>query len=416
MKLKVFHPTGILTGKISYGGSKSISNRVLVIQHLCNDDFTIENLSNSDDTKSLVNILNNISDVNDVHHAGTTFRFLTSLLAIKDGDQILTGSDRMKERPIGPLVDALIELGCNIEYIDKEGFPPLKIKSPNSTIGNKVSIDGGVSSQYLSSLLLVAPTLPNGLSLTILGDLVSKPYLDMTLSIMAYFGIKYEWNDQTIKISSQEYIAKDFYVESDWSSASYYFSFAAFSKSAKIKISGLKNESLQADAQIKEIAKYFGVNYHFDEDLVITKNEGAPIASFFEFDFISCPDIAQTVFVMCGGLDVNGLFSGLQTLKIKETDRISASANELNKVGSYLSKVPQKFAQKTEKELYMIDGKSVVNCPVFDTYHDHRMAMAFAPLALRGQVVFNNANVVSKSYPSFWQDLEVLGFKIEMLD
>lgn len=413
MKIRLSHPTGILEGKLSYGGSKSISNRVLIIQHLCKGDFTIENLSKSDDTKSLQAILGNISNVNDVHHAGTTFRFLTSLFAFTDGDQTLTGSERMLQRPIGPLVEALNDLGANISYKDVVGYPPLLINSPSNDVGHEVSIDGGVSSQYLSSLLLIAPTLPKGLKLTILGELVSRPYLQMTLSIMEYFGIKYHWKDNKITILPKEYIATDFYVESDWSSASYYFSLAALSNRTNISISGLRSKSLQADAEIKYIAAAFRVKHTFGEVLTITKEEGEVISTFIEQDFISCPDIAQTVFVMCGALNVKGLFKGLQTLKIKETDRITACATELAKVGVYLTKVPQRFAQRSQAEMYMLDGELSINEPVFDTYNDHRMAMAFAPLALLSPITFNDAHVISKSYPTFWTDLEKLGFKVE---
>jgi 3-phosphoshikimate 1-carboxyvinyltransferase len=409
--IKVSAKSKIINGKVKLTGSKSIANRVLLIRALAGEEFQIENMSESDDSKTMIKLLGSNDGVLDAHHAGTTFRFLTAYLAIKGENKVLTGSERMKQRPIGPLVDALNKLGANISYLEKEGYPPLKISTPLSEFGQEVSVPGDISSQYLSALLMIAPMLPNGLKLNILGDLVSKPYLEMTLSIMAYFGIVHDWTDDVIAISPQSYVSKPYFVEADWSAASYYYSIAAFSEEAHITLEGLGDNSLQGDSAIVQIATQFGVTTTYGENCVILeRKKDSQISPFIEYDFIKQPDIAQTIFVMCAGTGVSGMFTGLQTLYIKETDRIKACQKELAKVNIFLTKIPPRFKKNTEGEYFMIEGKAdLTTTPAFDTYHDHRMAMAFAPLALLGDVIVNDCEVVSKSYPEYWEDLESLG-------
>ncbi len=408
-----------LKGEITLSGSKSISNRALLIRALCSEYFEIFNLSDSDDTVTMENLLNSNSDVLDAHHAGTTFRFLTAYLSTQDGTHVLTGSERMQQRPIKALVDALNFLGADITYIKNEGYPPLKISSPKTVWKNDITLPANISSQYITALLLIAPTLPDGLTIRLEGEIVSKPYIEMTLGMMDYFGVKVitDWQNQMISISHQAYVAKDFFVEADWSAASYYYIIAGLSKSADIVLHGLHEDSLQGDAAIAQIGRKFGVETVFgNKSIRIVKDEKVIIPEFFEYDFIKEPDIAQSVSVLCAGLGVNALFTGLQTLRIKETDRIAALQNELQKVGVFISKMPAKFSKKTGVEYYMQEGKAIFDQDdgaFFETYNDHRMAMAFAPLSLLGSVEVQDPNVISKSYPNYWKDLIKLGFQIE---
>jgi 3-phosphoshikimate 1-carboxyvinyltransferase len=321
----------------------------------------------------------------------------------------------MKQRPVGPLVDALNMLGCNVTYLENEGYPPLQFGPHQSMINKEVSIKGNVSSQYLSALLMVAPILPHGLKLTILEDLVSRPYLEMTLSIMQYFGVNHTWVDNIITVERQTYQARPYFVEADWSAASYYYSIAAIAGSADITLEGLFQNSLQGDSAIASIASSFGVTSTYsDKEVRLVKSADSKAQTFIEYDFIKQPDIAQTVFAMCAALNVNGLFTGLKTLFIKETDRIKAFQTELAKVQVYLSKVPKRFIDSEGDDHYMIEGEATYDMsPTFDTYQDHRMAMALAPLAIQHPIFINDPAVVSKSYPEFWEHLKSLGFVIE---
>ena len=397
---------------IELNRSKSISNRVQIIHALCNQDVEIKNLSDSDDSQLLKSLLaQDPSEVYDAHHAGTTYRFLCSYLATRAGEQVLTGSSRMKERPIGPLVDALRSLGADIQYLEKEGYPPLSIGNPPEDWNEEVTLPADISSQYVSSLMLVAPTLKKGLKINLKGDLVSRPYLEMTKRIMEYFGSRVSWNNQTIIIDPQPYIARSFNVEADWSAASYYYSIIALSPiGSDIILNGLFRDSLQGDSRIAEIMESFGVETEFQSNGVrIVKARDH--ASFYEYDFIEQPDLAQTVIALCGALGVNGLFSGLKTLRIKETDRIQALQTELGKYGVNISKVPPRFARKSLKEYYMVEGKASGNDDAsIETYRDHRMAMALAPLAMKFPIKMNKPGVVSKSYPLFWEHLKLCGF------
>lgn len=412
---RLSHKGGPIKGEVVLGGSKSITNRVYIIRALCPYTFDIHNASDSDDSQTLLRLLNQQEGVLDAGHAGTTFRFLTAFLAFQPGSQLLTGSARMQQRPVGPLVEALRQLGANIEYVDKEGYPPLQIGEAKTVTDHKVSLPGDVSSQFISALLLVAPSLHNGLEITFTGELVSAPYLQMTLDIMKQFGVQSEWENNTIVVRKQDYQSQAFTVEADWSSASYFFAIAALAEEAAITLKGLFMPSMQGDSAIAQLASAFGVGTKkIDANtILITKEKDAATSPLLEYDFLRQPDIAQTVFAMCAGKGVNGLFTGLQTLKIKETDRIAAMQTELAKTGVYLTRVPQKFHSKDPREMYMIEGRSQADAaPAFDTYHDHRMAMSLAPLALLFPITIKDARVVSKSFPRFWQDLQQLGFEV----
>ena len=418
MKLQLSKNDRSLKGTITLEGSKSISNRALIIQALTTDDFKIEGLSISDDTSVLKDALATAKEEYDLGHAGTSYRFLTALKAFEEGTQILKGSERMYNRPIGPLVEALNHIGADIEYLEKEGYPPLKINAPKENLKNTVALDSSVSSQFITALCLIAPTLPEGLTIHLDGDMVSRSYVEMTLSLMHNFGVSHSWEENQINIPSQEYVAKDFKVEADWSAASYYYVMAAYSEEVDLTINGLKEESLQGDSAIKAIGAQLGVESTFVNGSLHLKKSATDPTVFFEYDFINCPDIAQSVALMCAAAGTQGLFTGLQTLKIKETDRIAALKKELSKAGIIFYKIPsKKFAQKSGKEYYMMEGKANLKESIeIETYKDHRIAMAFAPMALLHPIIIFDPDVVSKSYPTFWKDLESLGFTTTRLE
>lgn len=415
--LKLTHPTCLIQGDIRLDGSKSISNRALIIRALCGEHFEIKNLSTSRDTQLLQQLLASDADVLDAGAAGTTFRFLTAYLAANTNrSRTLTGTERMKQRPIRLLVDALRKLGANIEYLEKEGYPPLQMR-PHSGLDayNRIAIPADTSSQYLSALLMIAPTLPNGLELELVGYLVSRPYLEMTLRMMAYFGVGHEWQGDVIYVRAGKYEPREFIVEADWSAASYHYAIAALSEQCDLRLHGLFEESWQGDSAIMEMMQAFGVETVFEGNTAhLTKKRGAVAKPFFEWDFLPCPDIAQTLAVVCGALGVQGLFTGLETLRIKETDRIAALQTELNKIRVAMMKLPPRFSKKSDKEHFMLEGKAFVEgLPSFQTYEDHRMAMAFAPLAMLGEILIEEPGVVVKSYLAFWEDLKTLGFSVE---
>ena len=411
MNYKLHFSSNILKGEVTLAGSKSISNRVLIIQALCNTDFTIDALANANDTELLANLLKSNDEVLDAGPAGTTFRFLTAYLALTGGNRILTGSERMKQRPIKVLVDACRKLGATISYLENEGFPPLKISSGTMSGDKLLAIPANTSSQYISALLLIAPILPGGLSLELTGKIVSRPYIEMTLGLMQYFGVSHTWENQVIIISEQAYQAKPFIVEADWSAASYYYSLAALSEEADISLNGLFENSLQGDSALVNIFESFGVKTHFTErGIRLIKNQTL-IPDTFHYDFILCPDLAQTLAVVCSGLGTKGYFSGLETLRIKETDRIQALENEISKGGCHISLFSTDST--TGKEVFEVSGKfESSEIPVFKTYEDHRMAMAFAPLALLMPIEIEEPMVVIKSYPDFWTDFQQLGLSI----
>ncbi len=415
MLIHLHRPPGPLRGEIALAGSKSISNRVLIIQALCPQSFPIAGLASAKDTQLMQAILQSNDTVLDAGAAGTTFRFLTALLSLRQGVQVLTGSARMKQRPIGALVEALRTLGADIQYLEKEGYPPLRIGSPRQmgVRTNEIRIPADTSSQYISALLLIAPALPHGLTLHLEGRIVSKPYIEMTLRLMEYFGVAHTWGeDGSIRIESQAYLPRPFEVEADWSAASYYYAIAALAPEAKLTLRGVFAHSLQGDAVLSRMMRQFGVETTFSDGKAhLHKAKDTMVTNDFEWDFLACPDLAQTLATTCAGLGIQGLFTGLETLRIKETDRIAALQKELAKVGVSLEAMPVHLAPRHDKPYFVLKGKAhAASLPVFDTYEDHRMAMALAPLAMQFPVAIREPQVVEKSYPDFWKDLEQMGF------
>ncbi len=404
----------VVEGHVPLPASKSLSNRALIIRALAPEPFPIHHLAEADDTQRLLHLLGSEDEVLDAGPAGTTFRFLTALLAFRPGVQVLTGSERMKQRPIGELVAALRRLGARIEYLEKEGFPPLRIGEARPAGVRRLEVRADVSSQFISALLLVAPTLPQGLEIELQGPPVSRSYIRMTLALMQHFGVPHRREGNLIAVPRAPYQPRPYTVEGDWSAASYYFAMAALSERAELELAHLQPDSVQGDSVVAELARHFGVSHEFaDKGVVVRKPQNAETAPFFEHDFIDCPDIAQTLAVMCAGTGVQGMFAGLQTLQIKETDRIAALQRELGKTGVAFAKLPPHFSRQTGKTWYMVDGRATLaDTPLFDTYEDHRMAMALAPLALLGRIGIRDAEVVGKSYPSFWKHLEALGFQV----
>lgn len=386
-------------------GSKSESNRLLLLRALY-PVFDLDNISNSDDSNLMTNALATDSEVVDIHHAGTAMRFLTAFFSIQEGRTVtITGSKRMKERPIQILVEALKDLGADIEYLENEGFPPLKIKG-KKLVKNKVSLAANVSSQYISALLLIASKLENGLELTLVGDITSIPYIKMTLGLLKGIGVEtsFEGNIITVNPSFKALEAKTLVVESDWSSASYYFSIAAISDvGTEITLSSYKKDSLQGDSCLVEIYKHFGVETTFGNNTITLKKVSSNISPL-TLDLKNAPDIAQTIAVTCFTLGIPCDLTGLHTLKIKETDRLVALKTEIEKLGGAI--------EITDKSLHLKASNNITELVSIETYNDHRMAMAFAPVALKASIVIEDAMVVSKSYPTFWDDLKSIGFKI----
>lgn len=405
-KINIQKHSGKVHCTVTPPSSKSESNRVLIIDALAGQKANISNLSNARDTQTMIRLLKSNDSVLDVIDAGTTMRFLTAYLAITGQERTLTGTKRMCERPIKLLVNALRELGANIEYKDKEGYPPLAIKKfeKSNVKTNHLKIRGDVSSQYITALLMIAPILPEGLVLELEGKVGSKPYIEMTLSLMQLFGISSQWNENIIKIKNQEYKSAAYKVESDWSAASYWYSIAALASDAKIEILGYNKKSFQGDHVIAQIMEKLGVKSTFTERGVLLEKSGKPVENF-EQDFTDCPDLAQTIAVICAAKGVECTMTGLESLRIKETDRIAALQNELRKFGSDLLEIEPNSKFKIRNSKFLVEGQSVA------TYKDHRMAMAFAPLALLGSLTIENPDVVEKSYPHYWDDLKTAGFE-----
>jgi len=390
---------------IAITGSKSESNRLLLLQALF-PKIELENVSNSDDSNLMINALASKEKTVDIHHAGTAMRFLTAYFAVQEGrETVLTGSKRMKERPIKILVDALRELGAEISYLENQGFPPIAIKGKTLT-KNKVSLKANVSSQYISALLLIASKLKNGIVLTLEGDITSVPYINMTLSLLNEIGIKTQFENNVITVfpSKEKPESKTLTVESDWSSASYYFSIAALSEvGTEITLSSYKSNSLQGDSCLVKIYKHFGVTSQFNKNSITLTKEAVALQPL-DLNLKNAPDIAQTIAVTCFALGISCDLKGLHTLKIKETDRLVALKTELEKLGGEVD--------ITDKSLHLKTSNTIKSMVPIATYNDHRMAMAFAPIALKQGLVIEDAGVVSKSYPTFWDDLEMLGFNI----
>jgi 3-phosphoshikimate 1-carboxyvinyltransferase len=395
--------TKTIEGSIVITGSKSESNRLLILNKLY-PSLQIENLSNSEDTQVLENALNSDSITVDIGHAGTAMRFLTAYYASQEhGEITLTGSKRMKERPIGLLVDALNELGASVEYLEKEGYPPLKIRG-GIMHKNTVSIRGDVSSQYITALLLVAPTLPNGLTISFSSALTSVPYVDMTLEIMYNLGIQFDRKLNEIRVYPTSRIdEKTLVVESDWSSASYFYSLVALSPGAVLYLRSFRKDSLQGDASIATIYESLGVKTIYEKDGITLTNTGtSAVSEHLALDLRNSPDIAQTIAVTCFGLGLSCNLTGLHTLKIKETDRLSALKTELERLGA--------IVQITDESLALTGSGKIQENVCIDTYDDHRMAMAFAPLAALVAIQIQSPEVVGKSYPDYWSDFKRVAY------
>ena len=421
-------PGKTVKGTVQLTGSKSECNRALIIEALSKSVVKVSNVSDAADAVTLQAVLAVHSPLTIDHSssaidhgpstmdqktvnigpAGTAMRFLTAYLPLQDEEVILTGTKRMQQRPIGILVDAMRKLGARIDYEINDGFPPIRIHAGFEQATNEISVKGDISSQYITALLLIASSLPNGLKLNIEGELTSKPYVEMTLAMLQQCGIQYAWEGNGIQIANQPFKSTEIYVEPDWSAASYWYAIAALSDEAELFLPGLKAYSLQGDSVITEIMANFGITSQFKDGGVYLQKEVKPIARKI-FDMKECPDLAQTVVVVCAALGHDATFTGLETLKIKETDRIAALQNELAKIGVTL----------TEKgQVYKLDcsGKHIPGKVTIHTYEDHRMAMAFAPLALViPQVEVEDPMVVEKSYPAFWSDLEKMGFEVNSI-
>ena len=412
MQYTIISPTR-LNANIQLPASKSVSNRALIIYALSGGYKLPQNLSDCDDTEVIINAIRYMPEVIDIKAAGTAMRFMTAYLSVMRGTHVITGTDRMKHRPISVLVDALRKLGAHIEYVGDEGFPPLRITGSKLT-GGLLEIPGNVSSQYISALLMIGPVLEEGLELRLTGDIISRPYIDLTLWMMREFGADADWSaGDTISVKPQPYSNRDYVIENDWSGASYWYEMVALSqdREATVRLSGLMDGSKQGDSVVKYIFSLLGVKTSFEsrdgERLqVVTLKRSGRCVPRLEYDFVNSPDLAQTVVVACCAKGVPFHFRGLSTLKIKETDRIDALKKELLKLGYVLKDIngselvwdgtrcePQKHA-------------------VIDTYEDHRMALSFAPLGLLKPIVINNPQVVTKSYPRFWNDLKMAGFEI----
>ena len=404
--ISVLHPSRVIKVGLSLTGSKSITNRLLILRNIY-PSLTIKNKSKSEDSVVLENALKSSSNVKDINHAGTAMRFLTAFYSIlEDKEIIIKGSKRMHERPIYPLIDCLKLIGADISYLEKDGFPPIKIKGKKLNF-KKVEISSNISSQFISAILLVAPKLVGGLVIELKGELISKPYVKMTLSLLNNLGIKTSFEGKLIKVANLEKIQeKCIDVESDWSSASYWYSIVAFSKRAEVRLNNFYKKSIQGDSVLVKYYKELGVDTKFVENkIILTKIKDFTPPKHLTLNLVDSPDLAQTIAVTCFGLKIHCFLDGLQTLNIKETKRLNALKNELTKLGANV--------QVTESSLKIFEAQKLKKNTIINTYHDHRMAMSFAPLSLKIPISIENPNVVVKSYPGFWDDLKKAGFIIK---
>jgi 3-phosphoshikimate 1-carboxyvinyltransferase len=398
-------PPKQLQGTINLPTSKSISNRALLLSSLTKNKLPVTHIATCDDTRVMQAALQQSDHYIDIEAAGTAMRFLTAYFATQEGTWTLTGSERMKHRPIKLLVEALKPLGANIRYLGNEGFPPLEITG-QSLQGGKLQLRGNVSSQFISALLMIAPTMQQGLKLRLEGTVISRPYIHMTLKMMEAYGVKAEWVDQSIIVKPQPYCPCAFSVESDWSAASYWYGMAALMPDSRLLLQGLKQDSLQGDSKCAALFASLGIASLFSSEGVTITSTGSTV-SFMSYNFIDQPDLAQTVVVTCCLLGVSFHFEGLHSLKIKETDRIAALINELAEIG-YVVDNPKEGVLEW-------NGEHTSSSPpaIIDTYDDHRMAMAFSIASLRHTVNIAHPEVVSKSYSTFWDDLKQVGFTIQ---
>ena len=398
-----------LKGTVSLTASKSISNRVLIAKHLGGLDTKISNLSKAEDTQLLENILNEYKNKGTIfcENAGTTIRFLTSFLAIQNGTWKLTGSERMLKRPINDLVSSLNELGADISFQEKIGFPPLLIKG-SALNKDEIAISGAVSSQYISSLLLIAPYLEKGLNIEIIEPLLSKPYIQMTLEVMREMGVESSWEENLISVKKEPYKSLCYTVENDWSGASFWYSFVALSENGSIDIPFLKNNSIQGDSILSEIYTSFGVNTTFNENGINISTFKKQKVDEFKFNLSNYPDLALPIAVTCAGLGIQCYLTGLESLKHKECDRLVCLKNELEKF-NIISEVNE-YSININGNQKLKESSSTIK-----TYKDHRMAMSIAPLIMQTkQITFDDEKVVNKSYPSFWEDMERLNFELKI--
>ncbi len=407
MEVFLSHSTAQCHGSLNITGSKSETNRLLLLRALY-PELEVNNTSNCDDSVAMNAALTKVSSTVDIHHAGTAMRFLTAYFSTLEGSEVvLTGSQRMQERPIGVLVEALQALGADIAYENAEGYPPLRIKGKKIT-GGKAQLPANISSQYISALLLCAPKLSDGLELELVGQITSLPYIKMTLALLERVGIRSHFEGQNIRVESTEKIEQQTQiVESDWSSASYYFSCVALSREARIVLNNFREDSLQGDSVLPEIYAQLGVETSFtSEGMVLEKTKDFSLPERLTLNLIEAPDIAQTIAVSCYGLGVACDLTGLHTLKIKETDRLIALETELGKLGAKI--------KVTHDSLHLDGGTHFIADQSIATYHDHRMAMAFAPLAQKVPLYILDAKVVTKSYPDFWNDMQEIGFQVDV--
>ena len=382
--------------------SKSISNRALIINALAGSQSQLHNLSDANDTQLMLRLVNSPDKTIDVEDAGTTMRFLTAYFTVTRQNKVLTGTSRMKERPIALLVEALRHIGAEIDYLGVDGYPPHEIKNFPGQKSRTLTIRGDVSSQYISALMMIAPTLPEGLVMKLTRKIGSRPYIEMTASIMAHFGVTCDLGTDEVSIAPQSYQSNSYTVESDWSAASYWFALVALSSKAEIALPRLHTKSLQGDSTIVDIMKSLGVKAERKGEL-LHLSKIPPLASL-SWDFTHCPDLAQTVAVVCAAKGIRGEFTGLESLRIKETDRIAALQNELRKIGADL-------VEESNIKWTLIPSSQLPSEATFESYKDHRMAMAFAPLCTLMDVVIEKPDVVKKSYPNFWNDLQSVGIK-----
>lgn len=418
--MKVAHPTGILDGDVKLPGSKSISNRLLIIQSLCNHAFAIDGLSTADDTAILKRLLHQNDATYNAGIAGTTMRFMMAWLCLQPGTQVLTGERRLLQRPIAPLVDALRQVGASIEYLEAADRLPVAIGYSNQW-KDRVTVSAAQSSQFISALLMIAPCLPQGLTITLRGSVASRPYIEMTRSLMFRLGVQSIWKKRTITVPHQPYAppAEEIIVEPDWSAAAFFYEMTALANQAELEFLSLPAQSIQGDAIAADLFQPLGISTKLtDSGVVIKKIHGSSLPRT-RINFGDCPDLAQPILVACAGLGIEGMFEGLGTLRVKETDRIHALQQELAKMGVQLR--PQELLQdqvslqtvEPQKIQFKLSGKA--NIPdgvLIETWQDHRMAMAFAPLGLIRPLEIENPRVVSKSFPSFWETCQQLGFEL----
>lgn len=406
MKYRLKKHNQRLNHTVKLESSKSESNRALIINALAGGDVAnLHNLSNARDTQTMIRLLSQLPQTYDVKDAGTTMRFLTAFLAVKGKGEVITGTDRMKQRPIGPLVDALRKLGAEITYMENEGYPPLQIVRIDKQKTSTISIPGNISSQYISALLMIAPSLPKGLKLTLTTEIYSRPYIQMTLDLMKSFGVEAQWNDNEILVASQVYTPTEYTIEGDWSGASYWYGFMKLAPDgSQLKVPSVRKHSSQGDNAIATIMNKIGIATHFDASGVGLSQKDSTDKEL-SLDFKDCPDLAQTVMVAAAASDITLKMTGLESLKIKETDRVAAMQTELNKIGADL--------KESGKTWTLIPSSNLPEQVEIETYEDHRMAMAFAPLSVLMDVEIDDPMVVEKSYPSFWKVVESLGVEIE---